>query len=160
MTHASFRPTAFSSDGRGVVKITMLKRVSLFVLITWAVLAQKPKPQAAKPEAPKRQAMDSCGLGRHKDHPCHCIEHTEQVRNGLMERCRAGNSGDKDLAACLRAIPDHCSLIERYGNWANEADPMPGQCTMACKRGHCDCDDGPRCHIGHDAEQDAAGPKE
>ncbi len=147
--------SAFSSNIRDLVYYTMPKRVALFILITSVVLAQKPKAVAAKQET-----MDSCGLGRHKDHPCHCVEHTEKVRNEMIQQCRAGNSNDKELAACLRAIPDHCTLIERYGNWAHEGDPMPGQCTMACKRGHCDCDDGPRCHIGHEPQDDSASAKE
>jgi hypothetical protein len=142
----------FSSNIQGLVYYIMLKRIVLFTLVASVILAQKPRPENAK-----REAMDSCGPGRHKDHPCHCIAHTEQAQSQMMEQCRARNSGAKELEACLRQIPDHCTLIERYGNWSNEADPMPGQCTMACKKGHCDCDEGPRCHIGHNPEDDSAG---
>jgi hypothetical protein len=81
------------------------------------------------------------------------------VQSQMREQCRDHSANEKDLTACVQAIPDHCTLIERYGNWAHEADPMPGQCTMACKRGHCDCDEGPRCHIGHNPEDDSAAPK-
>lgn len=123
-----------------------MKHLIFSALLCVALLAQKPKP-----------TIDACGLGLHKDHPCHCMEHTSEVQNDWMVRCQGVN--DKTVEQCFKEMPveirDHCSVAEHYGNWNNEGDPMPKQCTMACKKSDCRCDDGPVCHYGHSAKDHA-----
>ena len=103
-------------------------------------------------QAPK---VPSCGLAG--DHPCHCIKHVEQVQKEHMDACMATVVKDKPseaLAYCMSTMPQHCSIVEHYGNWESGEDgehvnPMPNQCTKACKWGHCRCADGPICHFSH-----------
>jgi hypothetical protein len=123
-----------------------MKHLIFLALLCVALLAQKPKP-----------TIEACGLGLHKDHPCHCVEHTSQVQTDWMVRCQGVNG--RTVEQCLKEMPveirDHCSVAEHYGNWNNEGDPMPQQCSMACKRSDCRCDDGPVCHYGHSAKDHA-----
>lgn len=103
--------------------------------------------------------MHECGLGKDKAHPCHCVEHTSKVQVDWIDECK--RSG-KPETKCWQEMPvevrDHCAVIEHYGNWhQNEAgqhdSPMPMQCTSACLRSHCFCQDGPTCHIMHEPEE-------
>jgi hypothetical protein len=64
---------------------------------------------------------------------------------------------DKEMQECMSKVPPHCSLIDRYtgdDDGAEDQDAaMSDRCTMMCKKHDCLCDDGPRCHIAHDARE-------
>lgn len=102
----------------------------------------------------------SCGLSG--DHPCHCLTHVQKIQDEAMKACLLGRSGEKpteDLIYCMRQMPQHCLIVEHYGNWGigedgEHSNPMPEQCTSACKWGHCSCADGGKCHFSHSAEED------
>jgi hypothetical protein len=128
-------------------------RFFAIALVSFALLAQTPQP-----------AMEECGLGKlHNGHTCHCIEHTSKIQAEFMDKCERENPAH-DQTWCVRQMPleirDHCSAIEHYGRFVNEegepdeTHPMPMQCSSACKRSHCRCDDGPTCHIMHSAADD------
>lgn len=112
--------------------------------------------------------LPSCGLGMNKDHPCKCMNHTQEVQEQHMRDCirAAMESGDgpgKAALACAGSMPPHCSVAEHYGHWEVGEDgehkaPMPQQCTSACLRRHCMCDDGPTCHFGHQPQEDDGLP--
>jgi hypothetical protein len=109
--------------------------------------------------------MAQCGGGIRTDHPCHCMAHTNKAQNEAMELCRIEHPHEKDPNYCFKQLPMHCDLIENYGSFydgegnPDESHPMPDQCTMACHKGHCMCDeDGAKCHIGHKPEQDFIQP--
>jgi hypothetical protein len=101
-----------------------------------------------------------------KDHPCNCMEHTNQAANAIFETCMAEHKGEKDIIiTCSSKAPMHCDAIEHYGNWGERdpitseynhvANPMPGQCSSACRKAHCKCDgDGPVCHLMHNPKTD------
>jgi hypothetical protein len=136
-----------------------MKQLLLLLAATALLLAQ----QAGS-------AMPECGLGTDRDHPCHCMAHTNQVQAEALQSCIAdrlahSDDGPKAIdALCAQAVPEHCVIIEHYGNWNDGFDAngmhnnrMPNQCTRACTRSHCKCADGPTCHIMHDPSEDPKG---
>jgi len=68
------------------------------------------------------------------------------------------STSDKEMNDCMANIPGHCSLVMRYDaadddGSAEAGSAMSERCTMACKKHDCKCDDGPSCHIAHDASE-------
>lgn len=128
----------------------MKLRHALILLVCAALYGEKTVPRQ----------FDACGLGLHKDHPCHCVEHTSDVQNEWVTACLASDP-KKTETDCVKTMPsyirDHCQAAERYGNWQDEGKPMPNQCTSACKMKDCKCDDGPTCHFGHTAADHQGG---
>ncbi len=113
--------------------------------------------------------LPECGVND-KDHPCKCIIRVDEVQQQYMRDCKAEKLSDPKskfgsvTAECMAAMPDHCSIVEHYGNWSTDSEgnhnnPMPNQCTRACTRGHCRCSDGPICHFSHSPSEDAPPPK-
>jgi hypothetical protein len=130
------------------------KSAALLAICVAALVAQEARPM-----------LPACGLGGNQDHPCHCMRHTEEVQNAAMRDCLGEALKDPKaeygnaLKACAPQIPDHCSIVERYGNWSTDENgehdkPMQNQCRRACTRSHCKCDDGPTCHFAHTLEED------
>ncbi len=116
-----------------------------------------------------KATMPECGMGD-KDHPCKCMIHTEEVQQKYLSDCKAEKLSDpkakfgRVAKECLATMPDHCSIVEHYGNWAtddqgNHTNPMPMQCTKSCTRSHCKCADGPTCHFAHSPSEDNPPPK-
>jgi hypothetical protein len=131
-----------------------MKRLLLALSCCLAVTAQ----QSTKPK------MESCGSGT--SHDCRCISRTRAVQDAYSETCRLNSKTDKEMHECMSRVPPHCSIVDRYtgdgdDNGAEEQDPaMAERCTMMCKKHDCFCDDGPRCHIGHEAnEHEESHPK-
>ncbi len=132
--------------------MTYLKAVLLVLVATFAFGFQS---------SPK---MRECGpnLG---GHPCQCILHVQEVQakhmnDCLRERLKENNPPVDDAKACIVSMPDHCSIVEHYGNWDTDeqgehVSPMPKQCTGACTKAHCLCSDGPVCHFAHSPQDDA-----
>lgn len=120
-----------------------------------------------------QQQMPECGLGLDKGHPCQCVRHTQTVQAAFLAQCTAEKLKDpkqkmREIAKdCAAHLQTHCSIVEHYGNWGEtdaqgfHTHPMPQQCTRACTRSHCACDDGPKCHFAHSAadDQPARGKK-
>lgn len=123
------------------------KQFLVITLTLSAILFAQSKPQ-----------FDFCGLGSH--HECNCIRHTQEVRQKFIDECQKRSKSDKDLDACLKGMPAHCNLADRYVDWdgdGNSTDiPMASRCTMACKKSDCKCDDGPTCHFAHSPEDHRA----
>ncbi len=97
----------------------------------------------AQQSAPK---FDFCGLGSHRE--CNCVRHTQQVRAQFISKCDLTAKTDKERDECLKNMPAHCALAEQYIK-DDDGNAMPEQCTLACKRSDCKCDDGPTCHMAH-----------
>jgi hypothetical protein len=99
--------------------------------------------------------FDFCGLGSH--HECNCVRHTQQVRAVFIQDCDLHAKSDKERDACMKNMPAHCDVAEHYwrgdsnDNDGEDSGPMPDQCTSACKKKDCKCDDGPVCHLAHTA---------
>jgi hypothetical protein len=114
---------------------------------------------AAQQTKDKDQKMEYCGLS--SSHDCHCIRHSHAVQDAYSETCRLNSKTDKEMQECLSRPPSHCSIVERSdaggdgdGDETGEQDSgMSERCAMMCKKHDCLCDDGPRCHIGHDASE-------
>jgi hypothetical protein len=103
----------------------------------------------------KEKKIEYCGLG--SSHDCHCIRHSHSVQDSYLEACRLNSKTDKDMQECMAKAPSHCSIVDRNDAEGDEDgaeaqdSAMSERCTMMCKKHDCLCDDGPRCHIGHDA---------
>ena len=102
-----------------------------------------------------KEKIEYCGSG--SSHDCHCIRHSHAVQDAYLEGCRLNSKTDKEMQECMSKVPPHCSLIDRYTGDDDEAEDqdaaMSDRCTMMCKKHDCLCDDGPRCHIAHDASE-------
>ena len=103
-----------------------------------------------------REKIESCGMG--SSHECHCVRRTHAMQDQLLKACRLNSNSDKEMNECMSQIPGHCSLVASYdasddeeGSETNSA--MSERCTMPCKKHDCKCDDGPACHIAHDASE-------
>lgn len=111
----------------------------------------------------EKEKVEHCGLG--SSHDCHCIKHSHAVQDSYLEACRLNSRSDKDMQECMSKAPSHCSIVDRYDGAADEDggegqdSAMSERCTMMCKKHDCLCDDGPRCHIGHDASEHEQGEK-
>jgi hypothetical protein len=120
----------------------------LFVLVCCLVLA-------AQQTKDKESNIEHCGLG--SSHDCHCIRHSHAVQDAYLEACRLNSKTDKDMQECMAKAPAHCDIVDHDDRNADEdgADDqdsgMSDRCQMMCKKHDCLCDDGPKCHIGHDA---------
>ena len=132
-----------------------MKQILFVLACCLALTAQQTKEKETK--------IEHCGLG--SSHDCHCIRHSHAVQDTYLEACRLNSKTDKDLQECMSKAPSHCSIVDRYDGAADE-DGAEGQdsamserCTMMCKKHDCLCDDGPRCHIGHDASEHEQGEK-
>jgi len=107
----------------------------------------------------KEKKIEYCGFG--SSHDCRCIGHSHAVQDSYVEACHLNSKTDKELQECMAKAPSHCSIVDRYDgegdgdeDGAEAQDPaMSARCTMMCKKHDCLCDDGPRCHIGHDASE-------
>lgn len=99
--------------------------------------------------------FEACGLGT-AHHDCRCLDHTQRVRQAFIDDCQRTSKSDAELDACLKRMPAHCDLANRYVDWNGDGEstdiPMAERCTMACKKSDCKCDDGPTCHFEHRAE--------
>ena len=122
----------------------------LFALACCALLAQQTKD--------KEQKMEYCGLS--SSHDCHCVRHSHSVQDEYSEACRINSKTDKETQECLSKAPPHCTIVERSDSSGGDGDEtddqesgMSDRCTMRCKKHDCLCDDGPRCHVGHDASE-------
>ena len=108
-----------------------------------------------------KDKIEYCGNG--SSHDCHCVRHTHAVQDAYSESCRLNSKTDKEMQDCMSRVPSHCSLVDRYSGEEDGADQeatMSDRCTMMCKKHDCLCDDGPRCHIAHDAsEHEQSGKK-
>lgn len=105
----------------------------------------------------EKEKIEHCGLG--SSHNCHCLRHSQAVEDSYLEACRLNSKTDKEMQECMSKAPSHCSIVEHNDSEGDE-DGVEGQdsamserCTMMCKKHDCLCDDGPRCHIGHDASE-------
>lgn len=109
---------------------------------------------AAQQTKEKENKIEHCGLN--SSHDCHCIRHSHTVQDSYQDACRLNSKTDKDMQECLAHAPSHCSIIERNDREGDEDGTddqdsgMSDRCAMMCKKHDCLCDDGPRCHIGHD----------
>ena len=107
-----------------------------------------------------KEKIEFCGSS--SSHECHCLRHSHAVQDAYNESCRLNSKTDKELQECMSKTPPHCSLVDQYtGNQDGDEDQeMSDRCTMMCKKHDCLCDDGPRCHIAHDAsEHEQSGKK-
>jgi hypothetical protein len=125
-----------------------MKRLLFVIACCLALTAQQTKD--------KEQKMEYCGLS--SSHDCHCIRHTRAVQDEYSEACRINSKTDKEMQECLSNVPSHCSIVKQSdaagSDEAEDQDTgMSERCTMMCKKHDCLCDDGPRCHIGHDASE-------
>jgi hypothetical protein len=127
----------------------------LFVLACCLILTAQ--------QSKEKEKIEHCGLS--SSHDCHCIRHSHAVQDAYLEACRLNSKTDKDMQECMSKAPSHCSIVDRYDG-ATDEDGAEGQdsamserCTMMCKKHDCLCDDGPRCHIGHDASEHEQGEK-
>lgn len=125
-----------------------MKQILFVLACCLALTAQQTK---------EKERIEHCGLGSSRD--CHCIRHSHAVQDAYLEECRLNSKTDKDMQECMSKTPSHCSIVDRYDGAADE-DGAEGQdsamserCTMMCKKHDCLCDDGPRCHIGHDGSE-------
>jgi hypothetical protein len=103
----------------------------------------------------KEKKFEACGRGT--SHDCHCISRTRAVQDAYVEACRTNTKNDKDLHECMLRVPAHCSIVDTYPAYDDEGQEqgsaMSERCTMMCKKHDCLCDDGPRCHVAHDASE-------
>lgn len=122
-----------------------MKQLLLAVTCCIALTAQQTKD--------KEKKIEHCGLD--SSHDCHCIRHSHAVQDAYLEACRLNSKTDKDLEECMSKVPPHCSIVDRYDGDETEdqESAMSERCAMMCKKHDCLCDDGPRCHIGHDASE-------
>lgn len=113
-----------------------------------------------------REKIDYCGLGSH--HECNCVRRTQAVHQKFIDDCERGSlrpDGSKDDKAfnrCMQNMPAHCDIADQHtisnGESGGQTDPaMSEQCTLACKKHDCKCDDGPTCHFGHQASEHQQG---
>ena len=110
-----------------------------------------------------REKIEFCGLGSH--HECNCVRRTQAVRQNFIENCERsslrpdGTKDDKAFNECMQHMPAHCDIADQhvYGGESGDGQgsAMSAQCTMACKKHDCKCDDGPTCHFGHQASEHA-----
>ena len=120
---------------------------------------------AAQQTKEKETKVEYCGLG--SSHDCHCIRHSHAVQDAYLEACRLNSKTEKDTQECMSKAPAHCDIVDRSDtngggdeSGPEDQDPaMSDRCTMMCKKHDCLCDDGPRCHIGHDASEHEQGGK-
>lgn len=103
-----------------------------------------------------KEKIEFCGNG--SSHECHCVRRTHTMQDQRLAACRMNSTSDKELNDCLAQIPGHCALVISYDAADDRSDPetssaMSERCTMACKKHDCKCDDGPACHIAHDASE-------
>jgi hypothetical protein len=131
-----------------------MKQILLVLACCLALAAQQTKEQENK--------IESCGLG--SSHDCHCIRHSHAVQDAYLEACRLNSKTEKDMQECMSKAPAHCDIVvrsDRGGDGDEDGDGAEGQetsdmserCQMMCKKHDCLCDDGPKCHIGHDASE-------
>lgn len=106
-------------------------------------------------QSKEKEKIEYCGLS--SSHDCHCVRHTRAVQDAYLESCRLNSKTDKEMQECMSKVPPHCSVVDRYTGDEDEAedqDPaMSERCSLMCKKHDCLCDDGPRCHIAHDANE-------
>lgn len=99
-------------------------------------------------------AIQTCGGQNGQE--CHCVRRTQAIQNAAEKEC--GKFFGREHATCIARIPFHCDLIEEYASESenaatgDEAHPMSNHCSMSCKRGDCRCNDGPVCHVAHQAK--------
>jgi hypothetical protein len=96
--------------------------------------------------------METCGTT--KGHECSCIRRTYAKQAKLLKECRDAGGTATD---CLAKVPFHCDLVDQpeydeseEGSWTTHAE-MSDYCARNCQRHDCKCDDGPVCHIAHQA---------
>jgi hypothetical protein len=120
--------------------------IAIFIVACMLGLSQKPK-----------QAMEQCGLG---GHACNCAAHVQEVQQAYVDACKKSSKDPKALDACVKAMPAHCSIVDRYGDYDPTSGeytetPMSERCAMACKKSHCTCSSNEEvCHLGHMLEDD------
>ena len=111
----------------------------------------------AAQQTKEKEKIEYCGLG--SPHDCRCIRRSHAVQGEYLENCRLNSKTDKDMQECMSKVPAHCSIVDQYagdedGAEAEAQDPaMSDRCSLMCKKHDCLCDDGPRCHIAHDASE-------
>ena len=127
-----------------------MKQILFALACCIALMAQQSKE--------KEQKMEFCGLS--SSHDCHCVRHSHAVQDAYSDACRLNSKTDKEMQECLTRVPPHCSIVEQSDNSGGDGDEaedqqseMSERCAMMCKKHDCLCDDGPRCHIGHDASE-------
>lgn len=116
--------------------------------------------------AQQSRQIPTCGNDMNHDHPCACAIHVQQVQAQYMNDCikshmDEGEGPGKAQLSCAASTPSHCSITEHFGRWelgedGEHSNPMPQQCTKACKWGHCLCGDNHEmCHYSHSPSDDA-----
>ena len=125
-----------------------MKQILFVLACCLALTAQQTK---------EKEKIEHCGQG--SSHNCHCLRHSQAVEDSYLKECRLNSKTDKEMQECMSKAPSHCSIVESNDSEGDE-DGVEGQdsamserCTMRCKKHDCLCDDGPRCHIGHDASE-------
>lgn len=125
-----------------------MKQILLVLACCLVLTAQQTK---------EKDKIEHCGLG--SSHDCHCIRHSHAVQDAYLEECRLNSKTDKDMQECMSKAPSHCGIVDHYDAQGDEDgaesqdSAMSERCAMMCKKHDCLCDDGPRCHIAHDASE-------
>jgi hypothetical protein len=125
-----------------------MKQILFVLACCLALTAQQTK---------EKEKIEHCGLG--SSHDCHCLRHSQAVEDSYLKECRLNSKTDKEMQECMSKAPSHCSIVERNDSEGDEDgaeaqdSAMSEHCAMMCKKHDCLCDDGPRCHIGHDASE-------
>jgi hypothetical protein len=96
-----------------------------------------------------------CGLDG--AHECYCLRRTQLLQDEHQAACdqkfdRFDKAQKKQWLECAGELPAHCDIVlnsPRYGHpWIEDStnhEWTDGRCTVACKKHHCKCDDGPIC---------------
>lgn len=125
-------------------------RLSMKYCIVFAIAVVLFAQSTSKSESDNK--METCGTP--KGHECSCLRRTLEKRDKLMKECRDSGGSASD---CLAKNPFHCDLVdepeynEGEDGGSTKETQMTDYCARNCKRHDCKCDDGPVCHIAHQA---------